>query len=457
MTTLTRRSMLHSSLGLAAAGALARPYIANAAATTAEVWFSQGFAKEEDTSFIKMVTEYEKVSGNKIEYSLIPYAPLRQKEVSAIQSGVVPDVMEAADLEFAPLNSWDDKLVDVSDIVETQKKDFVPIAVDSCFLYNGVQKKRGYYMVPMKISGWPFHIWRPLVEKAGYKISDLPNTWDAFLDFFKPVQDKLRVQGMRNIYAYGYQLTANGVDPIATYNAFLIAYGGKDLVTPDGKLNIDDPQVRAAAAKALERLTTPYKEGYVPPGVINWNDADDNNAFHAKLMVMDFDGTISTEVAIYDKKQDYDDIMTRGLPLGNDGKPLTNQIISFGPVIPKGAKNIALAKEFLKYAVQPKVLNEYLKGGLGRWMIPILEIAKSDPFWLKEDPHRTAYTGLTLLGQTMPIYEVYNPGIAQVNAEHLFSVAMFDVMKEGMAPEQAIDKAFKRAEEIFAKYPIQQA
>ena len=137
-------------------------------------------------------------------------------------------------------------------------------------------------------------------------------------------------------------------------------------------------------------------------------------------------------------------------------QPLTNQIISFGPVIPKGAKNVVLAKEFLRYAVQPKVLNAYLKGGLGRWMVPIPEIAKSDPFWLKEDPHRTAYTELTL-GQTMPIYEVYNPGIAQVNAEHLFSVAMFDVMKEGMTPDQAIDKAFKRAEEIFAKYPIQQA
>jgi len=34
---------------------------------------------------------------------------------------------------------------------------------------------------------------------------------------------------------------------------------------------------------------------------------------------------------------------------------------------------------------------------------------------------------------------------------------MFDVIKEGMAPEQAVDKAFKRIEEIFAKYPIQQA
>ena len=50
---------------------------------------------------------------------------------------------------------------------------------------------------------WPFHFWRSLVEKAGYKLSDIPNTWDAFLDFFMPVQDKLRAQGMRNVYAYG--------------------------------------------------------------------------------------------------------------------------------------------------------------------------------------------------------------------------------------------------------------
>ena len=49
------------------------------------------------------------------------------------------------------------------------------------------------------------------------------------------------------------------------------------------------------------------------------------------------------------------------------------------------------------------------------------------------------------------------PAIAKVNSEHLFSVAEFDVIKEGMAPEAAIDKAFKRVEAIFAKYPIQEA
>src|SRR5246127_2519779 len=119
------------------------------------------------------------------------------------------------------------------------------------------------------------------------------------------------------------------------------------------------------------------------------------------------------------------------------------------PVIPKGAKNIAAAKEFITYMLEPKVFNKYLKGGLGRFAIPIPEIAKSDPFWLKEDPHRTAHTQQTLFGPTLSMHEVFNPAIAQVNAEHLFSVAEFDVMKEGMTPEAAIEKAFKRVEEIF--------
>jgi len=456
MTILTRRSVLRSSLAFGATGALVRPHVANAA-TTAEVWFQQGFAKEEDASFKTMVAEYEKVSGNKIDYSLIPFAPLRQKAVSAIQSGVVPDVMEVADLEFAPLNAWDDKLLDVSDIVERQKPDFVKIAVDSAFLYNGVTKKRGYYMVPMKISGWPFHIWRSLVEKAGYKISDIPNAWDAYLDFFMPVQDKLRAQGMRNIYAYGYQLTANGVDPIATFNAFLIAYGGKDLVTPDGRLQSDNPQVRAAAAKALERLTTPFKKGYVPPGVVNWNDADDNNAFHAKLMVMDLDGTLSTEVAVKEKHPEwyFKDMVTHGVPgypNDNAGKPVPSIVGVTQGLIPKGAKNVTVAKEFLKYFIQPKVVGEFVELGLGRWLPVMPSLAKS-PFWQNpKDPHLRGYIQQGLLGPTRPDYYVFNLAMAEVRSQHVWSLAMIDVAKEGVKPEAAIDKAFKRIEEIFAKY-----
>jgi len=456
MAILTRRSVLRSSLALGAAGALARPHVANAAATTAELWWQQGFAQEEDIAFKKLIADYEKASGNKIEDSIVPFAPLRQKAISAITSGVVPDIMEYADFQFLPLQAWDEKLTDVSDIVEPVKSQYIDTALGATYCYNNVTKKRAYYAVPMKCSAVPFNIWQSLVEKAGYQISDIPNTWDAFLDFFMPVQDKLRAQGMRNIYAYGYQLTANGVDPAILFQGFLMAYGGKGLVTPDGKLHTGDLQVKDAAVKAIEKLTTPYKKGYVPKDVVNWNDADDNNAFHAKLVVMDFDG-FSTEVAVYKNKALYDDIVTRGMPLGNDGKELPSPMGVFGALIPKGAKNVTVAKDFLKYAVQPNVLNEYLKGGLGRWVIPMPEIAKADPFWFKEDPHRTAFATETLIGPTSPLYEAFNPAMAGVNSEHVFSIAMLDVMNNGMTPEQAVDKAFKRAEEIFAKYPIAQA
>jgi multiple sugar transport system substrate-binding protein len=180
MATLTRRSVIRSTVGFAAASALARPYIANAQAKTAEVWFAQGFAQEEDPALKTLVANYEKASGNKIDLQIIPFAPLRQKAIAAMQTGVVPDCMEVADLEFAPLQTWDDKLTDLSDIVETQKKDFSPIAIQSCSLYNRVTKKRAYTMVPMKMTGWPFHIWKSLVEKGGFKVSDIPDKWDAF-------------------------------------------------------------------------------------------------------------------------------------------------------------------------------------------------------------------------------------------------------------------------------------
>jgi multiple sugar transport system substrate-binding protein len=363
MTALSRRPVLRGSLGLAAAGTLARPYIARAAATTATVWWVQGFAQEEDVAFKKLVADYEKASGNTIDYSIVPYAPMRQKIVSAMTGGIVPDLFQNTPGEIIALYAWDDKLVDVSDVVETQREEYTDSALLSTRCYNNVEKKRGFYGVPFTVDVFTNHVWRPLVEKAGYKIEDIPKTWDAYYDFFKGVQKKLREQGTRNVYALGFQLTTNGGDPNAFFNQFLVGYGGQDIVTPDGKLHLDDPEVREAALKALTYPTTAYKEGFVPPGAINWNDADDNNAFHAKQIIMDLDGSLSTEVAIIKNEQDYNDIVTMGLPLSNDGKPVPSVVGCLCGLIPKGAQNIAVAKGFLKYLIQPKIDNEYLKTG----------------------------------------------------------------------------------------------
>ena len=458
MGNLSRRSVLRSSLAVAAAGTLARPDIANAAATTAEVWWAQGFVPEEDVAIKKVVADYEKASGNTIDLIITPFAPQRQKIVASVQSGIVPDVFPANPAEIAALYAWDDKLVDVSDVVETQKEEYTETAILNTYCYNSVTKKRSFYGVPDTTAVLPNHVWKPLVEKAGFKIEDIPKTWDAYYDFFKDVQKKLRAQGVRNTYGLGLNVTTNGVDPNNVFNYFVIAYGGKDLVTKDGKLHLDDPQVREAVIKAMTYPSTAYKEGFVPPSAINWNDADDNNAFHAKQIVMDLDGTISTEVAVLSqgKKDDYDDIVTMGLALSNDGKPVPSQANNGTLLIPKGAKNVEVAKDFLKFIIQPKVNNERLKTGLGRNIPCMPSIVKADHWWF-DDPHRAAYTTQGLLGPTVPQYWVFNPAYAQIQNEHVWMQGWMDIIQGGATPQAAAEKAFKRVEEIFAKYPIAQS
>jgi ABC-type glycerol-3-phosphate transport system substrate-binding protein len=98
-------------------------------------------------------------------------------------------------------------------------------------------------------------------------------------------------------------------------------------------------------------------------------------------------------------------------------------------------------------------MNENLKAGLGRWVPAIGSIVKDDPWWLEksDDPHRSAYVREASIEPTTPVFEGYTPAWGQASAEQLWGQAHADVVKNGMKPQDAVDKAFKRAEQIFAK------
>ncbi len=456
MERMSRRSMIRSAFGLAATGLLARPHIAKAEASTAIVWRDQGFVPEEDAAFRNTAAQYEKASGNKIDLSIMPFTALNQKIISALTTGDVPDlIFHIAPGTLLPQNAWNDKILEVSDIVEAHESELSKTALLNSSYYNSVTKRRGYYLVPLNQGGEPFHVWGDLVEQAGFKLSDIPNTWDARWDFFKPMQQVLRAKGRRKIYALGPQMTTVGPnDGNSLFQHFMIANGGADIVTPDGKLHTDNPQVREAAIRTVTWLTNSYKEGYVPPEALSWNDADDNNAFHEKLLVMDLDGSISTELAMIKDRKAYDvEMKTLGLPLTNDGKPMPAPVGAGGLFIPKGTKNVEVAKDFARFFLQPDVLNTNLKGGLGRTVPSIPRIAKEDPWWLDpSDPHRASFVQESVLGPTTAAYYGYNPAWGQVSAEQLWGIAYVDVIKGGMTPQAAVDKAFRRAEAIFANY-----
>jgi multiple sugar transport system substrate-binding protein len=458
MNSMNRRSVIRGSLSLAAMGALARPYIANAQAKTAVYWAGQGFIPEEDAAMRKVCEDYMKVSGNKLDYSLMPFMALNQKTISALTSGDVPDLvfMDAPET-ILPQNAWDDKIIDVSDVVEPYEQQLSETAKLCSTFYNKATKKRSYFLCPIKQGTTPFHIWGDLVEKAGFKMEEVPKNWDGVWTYLKQTQAPLRSKGMRKIYACGLQITTVGPnDGNNLFRHFLIANGGEGIVTPDGKLHTDDPKVREAAIKSVEFMTNLYKEGVVPPEALSWNDADDNNGYHEKLFVMDFDGTLSTELAmIKDKEAFYHNMKTLAPVNKNDGTPMKAQVNAGGGYIPKGAKNIEVAKDFMKYFMQPKVMNENLKAGLGRWFPAIPQLVKDDPFWLSTDmPCLKPYITEGVLNPTVPLYNGYSPAWGQFEAEQVWGIAHADVIKNNMKAADAIDKAFKRCNAIFAKITI---
>src|SRR4051812_30697214 len=455
MTQLSRRGALAGISALGAASAV-RPRRARAAEPVT-VWWTQGFYEAENQAVINAMTAWEKSTGTKVNLTIMNGPDLISKLIAAMQVGDVPDLVHSVtgDRFLVPKAAWDDKLVDVTDVVETQKSEFHPTALDASRFYNATLKKRSFYTVPIKCSTLMEEVWRPLVEEAGFHDNDIPKTQDAYYDFFQTVQDKLRSKGKR-IYGLGYSMAAKEADAGTLFHAFLVAYGGEGIVLPNGKLNIDDPVVKSAAVTALERLTTPYKKGYVPPGAINWGDVDNNNAFFAKQIVMTPNATISIAVAQMEKPdQYYKQIITSGVPNGNDGKPVVSLLGVSPCLIPKGAKNVDGAKDLMRAFIRPDNLNTYLKETRGRFLPVMMSNVNNDPYWRDPaDPHRPVAVETGLVKPTMPWWMTYNPAYAAVLSEQIWAQAEADITQKGATPEQAMEQAAARIKTIFERFQI---
>lgn len=121
-----------------------------------------------------------------------------------------------------------------------------------------------------------------------------------------------------------------------------------------------------------------------------------------------------------------------------------------------------VAKDFAKYIMQPEVNNEFTKGGLGRYMPVYAQSVKNDPWWTKSGPPNLLPHILPMVEQgfnrpTQAEWHFYTPAWADVENNHVFQRALVDVAKGQATVKEALNKAFVEAEQIFAKYPIEQA
>jgi hypothetical protein len=108
-------------------------------------------------AFRSMVADYEEASGNKIDYSIMPFMALSQKTVCALITGEVPDVGNWNASTITPQAAWDDRLTDITDVVESQRSQFSTTALLCSQFYNSARKERSFYFLPLGVGCIPFH------------------------------------------------------------------------------------------------------------------------------------------------------------------------------------------------------------------------------------------------------------------------------------------------------------
>lgn len=420
------------------------------------LWWEKGFNLEEDEAMQNLVNAWQAESGHTADLSFYTTDDLLQKAQRAIQAGNPPDILMSHNAErgLYPYQAWEGKLVDVSDLVEPLATLYPPAILDAVNFYNNVEKKRSYYAVPFSQTTNFINYWGDLVEQAGFENKDIPQEWDSFWNFWKQVQDQLpQPQDQETpIYGLGFSFSDKAADTYLLFEQILEAFDAQ-LVTPEGELQVADPDVRQKIIQSLNWYAQFYQEGYLPTDTVNWLNPDNNGNLLNRIIVMTPNTSLTIPAAVSQEADVYQNQLgTIGFPDKPSGEPMRHILSIKQAVIFTDSANQDIAKEFLAYFVQPETLKNYLQAA-GIRNMPIAQPLWEDPYWTNpEDPHIAKAAELLLSEDTRPFPSVYHPAYSLVTQENVWGQALNRMVVDNVSAEQAADDAIARITQIFADF-----
>ena len=421
------------------------------------VWWDKGYYTQEDDALREIIAAFEQKTGKQVELAFYPQAELPNHIQQALEAGRPPDIAFGTWLsEYTALWAFDDRLVDLSGAIGPFSNLFDPDALDSVRMLDGKTGQRALYGLPVGRVSNHIHVWKTLLQQAGFTLADIPREWDAFWSFWcDHVQPAVRASaGRADTWGVGLVMSVDATDTRSQFAQFVVAYNA-DYVTRDGKLVIDDPENRRRLVEALNSYTAIYRKGCTPPDSASWGDSGNNQAFLTQTVVMTPNRSLSVVNALkHDHSQDYyQNTATIEWPLGPNGEPFPIVGDALPAVAFRDGGNVGTAKEFVRFLVGEGWLAHYLDFSGERFLSPMPKLLEQ-PFWLDPgDPHHMASV---MQMSSRPL--AHNYAVASgnwrhqlVNRERVWAKAVHRVVADGISPEQAVDEAITRIKQILAQ------
>ena len=426
------------------------------------VWFTKGFYPAEDAALDAMIAKYEKKTGVKVELSKYATQELIPKTVAALDSNAPPDVAFGSVFDFQVTAKWayDGKLADISDVLVPMKDKFLKNTLETTYLQNGKTNKKAYYAFPVQQQTMHIEYWRDMITDAGLKESDIPQTWRAYWLFWCDTwQNAYRQKTGKRAFGIGNPMGVDSSDAFYSYLTFMDAYNVQ-LVDDNGKLRVDNPQVRQGLIDSMKDYTQIYVRGCTPPSSTAWKDPDNNVAFHNKTTAMTHNATISIAAKWLDDannaalkseeravaKKNYEElIVTSQFPRKPDNTNFVYRAAVKTGLVFEQAKNVKRAKEFVAFMMQDENLAPYVEGSLGRWF-PVTKTGAASAFW-QSDPHRRTVFNQFKAG-TVTFEFTKNYKFTILNNENVWAKAMNRIINDKVTPEKAVDEMILRIKEV---------
>jgi multiple sugar transport system substrate-binding protein len=375
--------------------------------------------------------------------------------VAAVEAGEPPDFAFTVigipdDVDWA----YEGRLVDLTDVIGHFSDLFDRDALAAVNLLDATTGRRGVYLLPVGFGTHHVHAWKSLLEEAGFTLADVPKEWEPFWAFWcDRVQPAARkALGRDDVWGVGFAFSVDAPDTSNGFWQFVDAYEAW-YVTDDGRLVVDDPEVRRRLIQAVGGYAGLYLKGCVPPDAINWDGFGNNEAFLTQRVVMTPNVTLSIPNTLKaTRPQEYENAVTIDWPDGAYGQPLLIETSVHRAVVFKDGGNVDNAKEFVRFLVGEGWLAHYLNFA-GDRMLPTMPKLLEAPFWLDpSDQHRMA-SAMQLLTRprsldTGPAFDLRH---RQVDDEAVWPKTVHRVAAEGISPEQAVDEAIARMKQILSE------
>jgi multiple sugar transport system substrate-binding protein len=183
------------------------------------VWWEEGYYAQEDEAVRETVGAFEQGSGKQVELVLYEQTELPDKIETALQAHQPPDFAFGMRLSnYTSEWALNDRLVDLTDTVGFFSDLFDPDALAWYVIRNEKTGEKALYALPIGRTTNHVHVWKSLLNQAGFTLEDIPKEWEAFWSFWcDEVQPPVRkATGRDDIWGAGLPMSVKPAIP--TYN-----------------------------------------------------------------------------------------------------------------------------------------------------------------------------------------------------------------------------------------------